>query len=63
MASERIVAVGFLTERDLGKLVSGFTRHFSVPDDGMFDELIARLDRVTAERLDQGVVLRPERPE
>lgn len=33
MTADRIVAVAFLTQRDLQVLGKGFTRHFSVPDD------------------------------
>jgi hypothetical protein len=45
---DSIVAVGLLTRRDLDVLGSGFTRHFPVPHDRQFDDLLAQLDKVTA---------------
>lgn len=46
MTSERIVAVGLLTEEDVAVLGKGFKRLFPLPNDGVFDELLAKLDNV-----------------
>ncbi len=46
--SEKIVAVGFLTQRDLDVLGRGFTLHFPVPKDSAFDDLLRQLDEVSA---------------
>jgi hypothetical protein len=43
---ERIVAVGLLTERDLEILGEGFRRHFPIPQDDLFDELIEKLNKL-----------------
>ncbi|MCU6456123.1 hypothetical protein LPN01_18755 [Sphingomonas sp. A2-49] len=48
MSSDRIVAVGFLTQHDLARLGQGFTRLFPVKDDASFDDLLAKLDLVSA---------------
>lgn len=50
MSDERIVAVGLLTRADLDTLGKGFSRHFPVPDDDMFSDLIKQLDRVTTDK-------------
>ena len=55
---DRIVAVGFLTSRDLEVLGKGFTRHFPVSDDDLFGDLLEQLDRVEIEPLGHNVVLR-----
>lgn len=52
LTKERIVAVGFLTQRDLNVLGTGFHRLFSVDadsdgDDG-FANLIAQLGKIDA---------------
>lgn len=60
MEDKRIVSVGLLTESDLALLGRGFTRHFPVTDDGLFDDLLAQLDRVEAEPLGKSVVLRAQ---
>ncbi|WCP13285.1 hypothetical protein sphantq_01708 [Sphingobium sp. AntQ-1] len=44
--SERIVSIGFLTERDLVKLGEGFRRHFPIARDDMFADLMAKLDKI-----------------
>ena len=44
MATERVVAFGFLTNRDLEWLGSGFTRHFP--------------DRIEIAPADHGIILR-----
>lgn len=43
--ADRIVAIGLLTQSDVDMLGRGFTRHFPVPHDDMFGDLIAALDR------------------
>lgn len=59
MAIERVVAFGFLTDRDLEVLGREFTRHFPIDDDDLFADLIAQLDGVEVEPLGRGVVIRP----
>lgn len=58
MATERVVAFGFLTNRDLELLGSGFTRHFPVTNDDLFAELIDKLDRIEIAPADHGIILR-----
>jgi hypothetical protein len=53
MSDERVVAVGFLTERDLSVLGSGFRRMVPITDDDAFAELLAKLDEVTGQREQQ----------
>lgn len=60
MAEEEIISIGLLTRRDLAALGSGFTRHFPVPRDDAFADLLAQLDRVSIEPADDGVILRRE---
>lgn len=60
LENQRIVSVGLLTESDLALLGQGFTRHFPVTDDGLFDDLLVQLDRVEVEPLGKGVVLRTQ---
>lgn len=62
MAKEEIIAIGLLTRRDLAALGSGFTRHFPVPRDDAFADLIAQLDRVSVEPVEDGVILRRDVP-
>ncbi len=57
MDQDRIVAVGFLTERDLKVLGEGFTRAMPVQEDDVFADLLAQLDDVEATPLGSGVVL------
>ena len=52
----RIISVGSLTLRDLEVLGRGFTRHFPVPDDQIFADLIRRLDTIEASPCDQELV-------
>lgn len=59
MSSQPIVAIGFLTQRDLERLGRAFTSHIAVPDDDMFADLLTRLDAVEIEPLGAAVVLRP----
>jgi hypothetical protein len=54
---DRIVAVGFLTERDLRMLGDGFRRYAPVPDDDIFRDLLEKLDEVEATPLGRGVTL------
>lgn len=42
--AERIVAIGLLTEHDLGLLGTGFRRAFRIDDTPCFDELLAAID-------------------
>lgn len=64
MSTERVVAFGFLTERDLELLGSDFRRHFPIEDENLFADLIEQLDQIEIEPLDQGIVIRPPaRPE
>ncbi len=51
--TDKIVSVGLLTQRDLDLLGSSFTRHFPVPRDDMFADLIQRLDQVEAVTMDR----------
>lgn len=44
--SDRIVSIGFLTERDLKRLGDGFQRHFPISSDNMFADLMAKLDQL-----------------
>jgi hypothetical protein len=44
--SNRIVAVGLLSQRDLDLLGQGFKWHFPIVDDGMFDDFLSKLDAV-----------------
>lgn len=46
--SDRIVAVGFLTQNDLKVLGEGFDRMFPVDDAAGFDDLLAKLDGIAA---------------
>jgi len=63
MAGERIVSIGFLSQRDLQRLGDNFTRHVPVQDDEMFDDLLAELDKVEASPLGKGVVIIPHKAE
>ena len=58
MTTERVVAFGFLTNRDLEMLGSGFSRHFPVTNDDLFVELIEQLDRIEIAPADRGIILR-----
>ncbi|WP_375271142.1 hypothetical protein [Sphingomonas sp.] len=46
--TDRIVSAGLLTQRDLDVLGTSFSRHFPVPRDDVFADLLRRLDRVEA---------------
>jgi hypothetical protein len=48
--TERIVAVGLLTEQDLGVLGQGFQRAYRLPHDHDFQDLIAAIDRADSKR-------------
>ncbi|MBA4091009.1 MAG: hypothetical protein C0494_10490 [Sphingobium sp.] len=43
---DRIIAVGFLTQRDIDMLGDGFKRHFPIEYEDMFADLVARLNDV-----------------
>lgn len=49
MNQERIVAVGLLTERDLGLLGPTFTRVWPVEDAPAFDDLVRAIDEAERE--------------
>lgn len=55
MASERIVSIGFLTERDLDRLGATFTKHIPVPEDDIFADLLSQLEHVEAVPLIDGI--------
>lgn len=59
MNTERVIAFGFLTERDLELLGSDFRRHFPIEDENLFADLIEQLDRIEIEPVEQGVIIRP----
>jgi hypothetical protein len=59
MVMERVVAFGFLTDRDLELLGKGFNRHFPIENDDLFADLIDQLDRIEVEPLGRGVIIRP----
>jgi hypothetical protein len=59
MSAQDIVAVGFLTSRDLAMLGDGFKMHFPVQDSDMFDELLRRLDGIEATPCGEGVTIMP----
>ncbi|NML07986.1 hypothetical protein [Sphingomonas sp. G-3-2-10] len=46
MASQKIVAVGFLTDLDLQRLGSGFARAYPVSDAEDFADLLKQLEAV-----------------
>jgi hypothetical protein len=60
--SDRIVAVGFLTQNDLKVLGESFDRMFPVNDDAGFDDLVAKLDGIAAIP-ERGRMDRPMRPD
>ena len=45
MPSEKIVAVGLLTENDVRTLGSSLKKVFPITDDGRFDDLLKALDK------------------
>ncbi len=59
MVTERVVAFGFLTGRDLQLLGRGFNRHIPITDDDLFADLIEQLDKIEVEPLGRGVIIRP----
>lgn len=48
VTSDRIVAVGLLTERDVAALGKSFRRLYPVEDNGSFNDLLAKLDKVSS---------------
>lgn len=44
--TEPIVAVGLLTARDLQRLGQDFERAYPITNDGRFDDLLQKLDRI-----------------
>ena len=57
---EPIVAVGFLTARDLDVLGTGFHRLFPVQQDGAFADLLDKLDAIEAVPHRDGLSLHPK---
>ena len=51
-SDDKIVAVGFLSARDLEVLGAGLRRHFPIPRDGVFASLLQRLDEISVDRPD-----------
>ena len=47
---EDIVAIGLLTQEDIRRLGSSFSRLFPLPQDGTFDDLLKALDEVDPQR-------------
>lgn len=43
---DNVVAIGLLPASDLERLGQSFRRHFPVQNDNLFDELLAKLDRL-----------------
>ncbi len=58
-----IVAVGFLTQRDLHVLGAGFNRLFPVDQEDMFSDLLQQLDRIEATPHADGVLIRETNPQ
>jgi hypothetical protein len=46
---ERIVAVGLLTEEEMRSFGADLKQVYPIPTDGTFDDLLARISRVSAE--------------
>jgi hypothetical protein len=61
MAAERIVSIGFLSARDLERLGATFTKHIPVPDDDIFVDLLAQLDRAEAVPAGEGIAIVPNK--
>ena len=59
VVTERVVAFGFLTGRDLKLLGRGFNRHFPIENDDLFVDLIEQLDQVEIEPVGNGIIIRP----
>lgn len=59
MAEERIVSIGFLTERDLNRLGAAFTNHIPMPADDIFGDLLAQLDQIEAVPTPDGIAIIP----
>lgn len=62
MSSNRIVAVGLLTQRDLDVLGAGFTRAFPVDKTPCFGELIRAIDEADRELRREGDGRAADRP-
>ncbi|PAX07309.1 hypothetical protein [Sphingomonas lenta] len=54
--SDRIVAVGLLTARDLEMLGTGFRRAFPIDPDAQFDDLLAAIDRAVERGDTEGAI-------
>jgi len=59
MSQPPIVAIGFLTQRDLARLGESFTSHIPISDDDLFADLLTKLDAIEVEPLGPAIVLRP----
>lgn len=57
--SERIVAVGLLTARDLEVLGTGFRRMFPLDQDAEFDDLLLAIDQAVARNAADNGASRP----
>lgn len=60
MASEKIVSVAFLNQREVDKLAEPLSHCIPVVDDGMFDDLLSRLDQIEFAPLGNSVVMRSD---
>lgn len=60
---ERIVSIGFLTQRDLDRLGAAFTSHIPVPEDDIFSDLLAQLDQIEAVPTGEGIAILPTKGE
>ncbi len=57
--SDRIVAVGLLSQRDLEAFGAGFKRVYAVEDVPCFDELLKAIDAAEAQRPSDHDCVRP----
>jgi len=54
---DKIISIGLLSQRDLDRLGSTFTRSIPIVDDDMFADLLGQLDRVEATPDGEGILL------
>ncbi|RYD58053.1 MAG: hypothetical protein EOP60_03605 [Sphingomonadales bacterium] len=57
MTHDKIISIGLLSQRDLDRLGSTFTRSIPVVDDDMFADLLDQLDKVEASPRIDGIML------
>ena len=62
MTEDRIVSIGFLTQRELDRLGSTFTSHIPVPTDDIFGGLLAKLDQIEAVPTGDGIAIVAMKP-